>query len=462
MLLQTLTSIVDKNVIIYDTVLQCVRSLFGHTKLYHYSTLRVSLLMELHESSVNDITSMDVCYKFTWCLDACIRENALDSKRIKELQGLLDNIKKGNENILGELAFALFNPYAVNFLVKTIMRILNTQINNESMPRDHQTLQFLLRLLNLGLHAHEILYSPGEPKFNPDILTKFLPIIMGFMVDDSVRSVNAKLPPDDRESALTIIEHCGTPPNIFNILVKNPVAEIITIYYIAQAARQRDRQAVIRVLGCLAFGSIESMVYFDCYQQILVAGLIKFGEEFANEDLCSVVFDVFFLPSLGINKTDIHLIKLVYHIYKWLPQKQLKKIMDSLRQHIKEKNRSLIGLFEELIKHMVEYKDFILQFAINAQEMNQNVIDNPVAMSARGVSSLMASGSNAYSSLLPTAAPMGHYYPPSSPQIMPSYMSGTMSPMPYQSPYHQPSSHPASISQNPTSSSSDGYPSLPY
>jgi negative elongation factor B len=29
------------------------------------------------------------------------------------------------------------------------------------------------------------------------------------MVDDQVRALNAKLPPDERESAITIIEHSG-------------------------------------------------------------------------------------------------------------------------------------------------------------------------------------------------------------------------------------------------------------
>ena len=32
---------------------------------------------------------------------------------------------------------------------------------------------------------------------------------MSLMVDDQVRSLNAKLPADERESALTIIEHSG-------------------------------------------------------------------------------------------------------------------------------------------------------------------------------------------------------------------------------------------------------------
>ncbi len=49
-----------------------------------------------------------------------------------------------------------------------------------------------------------------EPRLDSQVVTKFLPALMSLMVDDQVRSLNAKLPSDERESALTIIEHSGT------------------------------------------------------------------------------------------------------------------------------------------------------------------------------------------------------------------------------------------------------------
>lgn len=48
-----------------------------------------------------------------------------------------------------------------------------------------------------------------EPKLDSQIVTKFLPALMSLMVDDQVRALNSKLPPDERESAITIIEHSG-------------------------------------------------------------------------------------------------------------------------------------------------------------------------------------------------------------------------------------------------------------
>ena len=85
--LQKLAKIVGKNVMIYDTTLQTLRSVWKYTGNTHYCTLRVSLVMELHETNVTEVTSMDECHKFVWCLDACIREQTVEQKRMKELQG---------------------------------------------------------------------------------------------------------------------------------------------------------------------------------------------------------------------------------------------------------------------------------------------------------------------------------------------------------------------------------------
>ena len=42
--------------------------------------------MALHDREAQDIIGVDPCHKFTWCLDACIREKNVDVKRSRELQ----------------------------------------------------------------------------------------------------------------------------------------------------------------------------------------------------------------------------------------------------------------------------------------------------------------------------------------------------------------------------------------
>lgn len=92
---------VGKNVRLYDMVLQFLRTLFLRTRNVHYCTLRAELLMVLHDNDVQDVISMDPCHKFTWCLDACIRERFVDLKRAKELHCFLDTMRWNQEQVIG-------------------------------------------------------------------------------------------------------------------------------------------------------------------------------------------------------------------------------------------------------------------------------------------------------------------------------------------------------------------------
>lgn len=69
------------------------------------------------------------------------------------------------------------------------------------------------------------------------MVTKFLPALMSLMVDDQVRHLHSKLPPDERQSAITIIEHSGKfTKNLFIFFIiivslKNRCNFIIVIIY---------------------------------------------------------------------------------------------------------------------------------------------------------------------------------------------------------------------------------------
>jgi len=99
---QQLAKMIGRNVRLYDMVLQFLRTLFMRTRNVHYCTLRAELLMALHDSEVQEISSVDPCHKFTWCLDACLRDRHVDSKRARELHGFLDSIRhRHQEQVLG-------------------------------------------------------------------------------------------------------------------------------------------------------------------------------------------------------------------------------------------------------------------------------------------------------------------------------------------------------------------------
>lgn len=57
-IIQKLVQMVGKNVLLYDTILQFLRTLFLRTKNVHYCTLRVELLMALHDMGECCATSL--------------------------------------------------------------------------------------------------------------------------------------------------------------------------------------------------------------------------------------------------------------------------------------------------------------------------------------------------------------------------------------------------------------------
>merc|ERR1719500_579584 len=253
--IQKLAEMIGSNVKLYDMTLQFLRTLFLRTRNVHYCTLRSELLMALHDREVQDVISVDPCHKFTWCLDACIREKNVDVKRSRELQGFLDAIRRGQEQVLGDLSMTLCDPFAINFLATSALKIMNHQVDRDGMPRENAVLHLLLRMLTLGLSAWEMIETQefAERKLEPSLVTKFIPALMSLIVDDSVRALNNKLPPDERESAHIIIEHSGPPPDAYQAFIEDSsVAAVLAMHYTLQTAKAKDKTGLMRVLPILA------------------------------------------------------------------------------------------------------------------------------------------------------------------------------------------------------------------
>ena len=98
---QQLSQMIGKSLQLYNVVLQFLRTLFVRTKDAHYCTLRVELLMAIHDLDVKEIKDVDPCHKFIWCLDACVRSQLIDSNKIKDLKGYMKAAKAIDEQVLG-------------------------------------------------------------------------------------------------------------------------------------------------------------------------------------------------------------------------------------------------------------------------------------------------------------------------------------------------------------------------
>ena len=55
--------------------------------------------------------------------------------RSRELQVFLDGIRRGQEQVLGDLSMILCDPYAINFLANSVVRLLQHLMSNEANPR---------------------------------------------------------------------------------------------------------------------------------------------------------------------------------------------------------------------------------------------------------------------------------------------------------------------------------------
>ncbi|XP_047554659.1 negative elongation factor B [Lutra lutra] len=332
---QKLTQMVGKNVKLYDMVLQFLRTLFLRTRNVHYCTLRAELLMSLHELDVGDICSVDPCHKFTWCLDACIRERFVDSKRARELQGFLDGVKKGQEQVLGDLSMILCDPFAINTLSLSTVRHLQELVGQETLPRDSPDLLLLLRLLALGQGAWDMIDSQvfKEPKMEVELVTRFLPMLMSFVVDDHTFNVDQKLPAEEKAP----VSYPNTLPESFTkFLQEQRMACEVGLYYVLHVTKQRNKNALLRLLpglvetfGDLAFG--------DIFLHLLTGNLALLADEFALEDFCRSLFDGFLLTASPRKESvQRHVLRLLLHLHHRVAPSTL----DALRKALEPTGQS--------------------------------------------------------------------------------------------------------------------------
>jgi len=327
--IQKLSEMIGTNVKLYDMTLQFLRTLFLRTRNVHYCTLRSELLMALHDREIQDVITVDPCHKFTWCLDACIRERNVDVKRSRELQGFLDAIRRGQEQVLGDLSMTLCDPFAINFLSVSAVKLINHQVEKEGLPRDQPVLHLLLRMLALGLSAWEMINSQEfrEPRLELPLILQFVPSLMTLIVDDQVRALNAKFPPEERDTATIIIDHSGPPPDMYSVLVgSSTIAATLAMQYTLQTAKAKDKVGLMRVLGILG-QNIRGHPFEDAFLHSLITALIGIKDEFDHEDFCTAVYDEFFFTCVGGDNVTRHLLRLLWWTHFKLPPARIETLL---------------------------------------------------------------------------------------------------------------------------------------
>ena len=169
----------------------------------------------------------------------------------------------------------LCDPFAINFLSTSGMKLVNHCVTQEGLARDQPVLLLLLRMLALGLGAWEMIDSQDfrEPRLESPLVLQFLPAIMSLIVDDQVRALNAKFPLEERDTASIIIDHSGPPPDMYDSLAgQSPIAAVMAMQYTLQTCKARDKTGLMRVLGILAQNirghPFEVFRHLACYQYL--------------------------------------------------------------------------------------------------------------------------------------------------------------------------------------------------
>ena len=82
------------------------------------------------------------------------------------------------------------DPFTINSLLVSAMKLVNNYVEKEMLPRDQPTLLLLLRMLTLSLGAWEMIESQDfrEPWLELPLVLQFLPDMMSLIMDDQVRA----------------------------------------------------------------------------------------------------------------------------------------------------------------------------------------------------------------------------------------------------------------------------------
>lgn len=347
---QSLAKMIGKSLELYNLVLQFLRTLFLRTKEVHYCTLRSELLMAVHDLEIKDIKDIDPCHKFTWCLDACIREKVIEGKRTKELQGFLDHAKHSEEQVLGDIAMILCDPFAINTVSKSLIKQLQRLVNTESLPRSSSDVSFLLRVLNLGVSAWEMISNQHftEMALGGELVHKFLPLIMSLMVDSNLHSLDNKVSNHDENG------DAEGPTQFTDYFVEitssNSVAFTLAWCYLLHIIKQKDRQTLTTILPWFV-GTCQERVLDEVTLHTLISALAAWHEEFSHSDFCDLVFDQFLLALVSHSSFLRHTLRLLWYV---LPKVDPQKVVHilTITQPSSEHSEAIHDLHAMLIERV--------------------------------------------------------------------------------------------------------------
>lgn len=353
-IVRSLVEMIGSDIYLYDMMLQFLRTLFVRTRNAHYCALRVELLMALHDGDVQAVCSLDPSHKFAWCLDACVRDGIIDPKRSRELQGFLESVRRGQEQVLGDLAMVLCDPFAMHTVCLTVAKLLQQLAAVDGLPRENQDVVLMVRLLQLGLGAWSMMDSQvlKEPQLDSSLIVTVMPSLLSMVVSENVRQLMSRLPGDSSSKAKG---GGGVPPpsTVTGLTGSNQAGAAIAVYFAVHVAAGLKEGAsvfigILDVLQSLT-GSLD-----DTLLHVLVNGWAQLTEDLAARSMFVEAFEKFFLARLGKDGSLLyHAVRLLWSCWQRLPSAQAEQLVKALAADVlKQPDQDLIATYNTLVERV--------------------------------------------------------------------------------------------------------------
>ncbi|RXM98417.1 Negative elongation factor B [Acipenser ruthenus] len=214
--------------------------------------------------------------------------------------------------------------------------------NKLVLCEDSPDLLLQLRMLSLGQGAWDMIDSQvfKEPRLELDLVTKFLPSVLALVVDDYTFNVDQKLPP--MEDKVPVAYPSSLPESFTKALQENRVACELGLYYILHITKQRNKNALQRLLPALV-ETYNDMAFSDVFLHLFTGSFTLLSDEFGAEEFCNAVFDGFFLTSFS-SKENVHrhILRLILHLHHKILPSRLESLIKTLEPSKQSENGILL------------------------------------------------------------------------------------------------------------------------
>ncbi|KAF2075242.1 hypothetical protein CYY_003460 [Polysphondylium violaceum] len=387
--LQELVAIVGKLPSLYQMLVGHIKKLFSDTCNYALCNLRVEILMTFHDQGLSDVYNRDITHSLAWCVDACIRDYNIDSRRMKDIQSAFHSTNLSNNPLaLGDVAMVFANPITMNCVTKSILVQLKEVVKRKQIPKDDESIKYLSSLLTLALEAHSIIkhqsHTTKLPAVKKEILQTFYPILASQLLDDHAREITKLSSSSSTSPALESTQVEEVDSNLPSLYIKYDLCKIVTLSYVVKRVIDKDYPSVdkyLKFLNQLVVNNTKSNV--EKNNSDSGSGDNNPGNEldesydiypfFGNDFIQTITTNAINSKDLKLNTIIFDSFLLKYRYTKFV-QKQLIRYL--LENHTKINQKEYISFIQKLYHAVIYTKLSCVGMFTNSNNSTANELDS--------------------------------------------------------------------------------------